>query len=603
MTHFISNLSKYISVIGFLVCITSGAIAASNWEQDFNALTDRTPESLLHFLDETLRQQDYLDDLESQIKIRIKKAKLYRDTAAYDRALAELSAADTIATKALRSDLQAEIILTRGTVKGEIGQVPDAIDDFHAARKLAQAEHDKNLELTILNALGVAYLFAHNPERAIEYLEQTQSLAQQLGIKERELVALGNIGSALADMNKIEASLKAHRQAYALAQELASEQNLSSPGIYQLANICSRLFDLNRLNEAEMACKQALEPAEAMGHVRILSGILMTLGKIKFEQGQEDQAMPLLERALALVGTSTPAISLPLIETLADVYSNLDKSKQAAEYWKQAIELQRSLEQRERAALTEELEVRYEVERRDQDIELLQLNAQLREAELKNRDRQLFFVGGLLIASVLLMAALWRGYTDKRNLEAELLSRNSKLEDALNTIQKLASVDSLTGLLNRRAFHDIARHALEHKRRTDTPISLALGDVDKFKQINDSYGHAVGDEVLTEIASRLTNSLRGTDVVVRWGGEEFLCFFPTTDIKAAKALAEKLRLAVSAYPISTAFGEFNVAITFGLAEVNDDVQDAIRRADKALYEGKHMGGNVCRLGVAPPPQE
>lgn len=81
-----------------------------------------------------------------------------------------------------------------------------------------------------------------------------------------------------------------------------------------------------------MACKQALEPAEAMGHVRILSGILMTLGKIKFEQGQEDQAMPLLERALALVGTSTPAISLPLIETLADVYSNLDKSKQAAEY-------------------------------------------------------------------------------------------------------------------------------------------------------------------------------------------------------------------------------------------------------------------------------
>ncbi|MGB0189231.1 MAG: GGDEF domain-containing protein, partial [Aequoribacter sp.] len=95
----------------------------------------------------------------------------------------------------------------------------------------------------------------------------------------------------------------------------------------------------------------------------------------------------------------------------------------------------------------------------------------------------------------------------------------------------------------------------------------------------------------------------GTDVVVRWGGEEFLCFFPTTDIKAAMTLAEKLRLAVNAYPVSTAFGEFNVSITFGLAQVDDDVQDAIRRADKALYDGKHMGGNVCRLGVAPPPQE
>lgn len=599
MALFIRNPSKHFRVIAFLACFAASMTASSNWEQDFNAIADRSPESLLHFLDETLRQQDYLNDLEAQIKIRLRKAKIHRDTAAYEQALAELTAADIVAKKALRSDLQAEIILTRGTVKGEMGQVPDAIDDFHAARKLAKAENNKDLELNILNALGVAYLYARNPERAIEYLEHTQSLAQQLGNKERELVALGNIGTALADMNETEASLKAHRQAYALTQELATEQDLNPQSVYQLANICSRLFDLNRLDQAELECNQALEPAEAMGHVRILSGILMTLGKIKFQQGQEAQAMPLLERALSLVGTSTPTISLPLIETLASVYSNLDKSKQAATYWKQAIELQRSLEQRERAAVTEELEVRYEVERRDRDIELLQLNAQLREAELKNRDRQLFFAGGLLIASVLLMAALWRGYTDKRKLEAELLSRNSKLEDALNTIQKLASVDSLTGLLNRRAFHDIARQALEHKRRTDTPISLALGDVDKFKQINDNYGHAVGDEVLTEIASRLTNSLRGTDVVVRWGGEEFLCFFPTTDIKAAMALAEKLRLAVNAYPISTAFGEFNVSITFGLAQVDDDVQDAIRRADKALYDGKHMGGNVCRLEDAP----
>lgn len=595
MALFIRNPSKHLRVIAFLACFAASMTASSNWEQDFNAIADRSPESLLHFLDETLRQQDYLNDLEAQIKIRLRKAKIHRNTAAYEKALAELAAADIVAKKALRSDLQAEIILTRGTVKGEMGQVPDAIDDFHAARKLAKAQNNKDLELNILNALGVAYLYARNPERAIEYLEHTQSLAQQLGNKERELVALGNIGTALADMNETEASLKAHRQAYALTQELATEQDLNSQSVYQLANICSRLFDLNRLDQAELDCNQALEPAEAMGHVRILSGILMTLGKIKFQQGQEAQAMPLLERALSLVGTSTPTISLPLIETLASVYSNLDKSKQAATYWKQAIELQRSLEQRERAALTEELEVRYEVERRDRDIELLQLNARLREAELKNRDRQLFFAGGLLIASVLLMAALWRGYTDKRKLEAELLSRNSKLEDALNTIQKLASVDSLTGLLNRRAFHDIARQALEHKRRADTPISLALGDVDKFKQINDNYGHAVGDEVLTEIASRLTNSLRGTDVVVRWGGEEFLCFFPTTDIKAAMALAEKLRLAVNAYPVSTAFGEFNVSITFGLAEVDDDVQDAIRRADKALYEGKHLGGNVSRL--------
>ena len=573
----------------------ASTVALSQWEDDFNALVDRSPESLLHFLDETLRQQDYLENLEAQVQIRLEKSTILRNTGAYQQALSELNAAHTVAKKALRSDLQAQITLTRGTVKAEMGLTPDAIDDFHTARKLAQTANDQNLELAILNALGVAFLYARNPDRAIDYFEQTKTLAQQLDNKQREIVALGNIGTALADMNQIEASLKAHRQAYTLAQTFATEQNTTTQSTYQLANICSRLFDLNRLDQAGLECNQALERAEAIGHVRILSGILMTLGKIKFQQGKAAQATPLLERALDLVGTTTPTVSQPLIETLASVYANLDQPKKAATYWKQALELQQSLEQRERAALTEELEVRYEVERRDKDIELLQLNAQLREIELKNRDRQLFFAGGLLIASVLLMAALWRGYTDKRKLEAELISRNAKLEDALNTIQKLASVDSLTGLLNRRAFHDIARQALEHKRRSDTPISLALGDVDKFKQINDTYGHAVGDEVLAEIALRLTNSLRGSDVVVRWGGEEFLCFFPTTDIKAAMALAEKLRLAVNAYPISTAFGEFEVSITFGLAQVDNDIQDAIRRADKALYEGKHMGGNVTRL--------
>ena len=600
MTRSTRKLVKYLLTLSFLTCFAASAMTANNWRQDYRAITDRSPESLLHFLDETLRQQDYLDNLEDQINIRLEKAKIQRNAGSYDQALTELTATGGIAKKALRSDLQAEIILTQGTVKAEMGLAPDAIDDFHLARKLARAENNQDLELTALNALGVAYLYSGKPERAIEYFEQTQGLAKQLGNKRLEVVAAGNIGTALADMNQIEASLKAHRQAYALTQELAVERNLMPQSIYQLANICSRLYDLNRLEEAELECNQALEPAEAIGHVRILSGILMTLGKIKFQKDQKAQATSLLERALELVGTSTHTISLPLIETLADVYSNLGQSEHAARYWKQALDLERSLAQRERTALTEELEIRYEVERRDQDIKLLHLNAQLQETELKNRDRQLFFAGGLLIVSALLLAALWRGYTDKRTLEEALRSRNSKLEDALNTIQKLASVDSLTGLLNRRAFHDIARQALEHKRRTDSPISLALGDIDKFKQVNDSYGHAVGDEVLSEIASRLSNSLRGTDVVVRWGGEEFLCFFPATDLPAAMTLVEKLRLAVNAYPVSTAFGEFNVSITFGLAQVDEDIHDAIRRADKALYQGKCMGGNVCRLETPTP---
>ena len=589
---------KVVTSFLFLGCMYLCAVslnAAADWQQSFNAASNRSPEALLHLLDEALKEPDYLDDLEAQVQIRLQKAQLMRDAGRYQEALSVLSAADAVAIKALRPDLQAEVILTRGTVKGELGQVADAIDDFHAARKLAQQENNQNLELNVLNALGVGYLYAHNPERAIEYLEQTKELAQALGNTMRERVALGNIGTALADMNQIEASLQAHRQAYALSQKDPQDTGSNAHSVYQLANICSRLFDLKRIDEAQLECRHALQGAEALGHVRILSGILMTLGKLQFEQGNMTEALAPLQRALDLVGTSTPTISLPLLETLATVHTQLNLPAQAASYWQQAYELHLGQDARERTALTEELEVRYEVERRNRDIELLQLNAQLQDTQIRSRDRQLFFAAGLLITCLLLMAALWRGYSEKRKLEAELIKRNTKLEDALNTIQKLASVDSLTGLLNRRAFNDIARQALEHKRRTDAPIAVALGDIDNFKHINDTYGHAMGDEVLTEIANRLSKSLRGTDVVARWGGEEFLCLFPATDIDAALALAEKLRLEVNTYPVSTAFGNFTISITFGVAAVDNDIQTAIRHADMALYEGKRAGGNVCSV--------
>jgi len=95
-----------------------------------------------------------------------------------------------------------------------------------------------------------------------------------------------------------------------------------------------------------------------------------------------------------------------------------------------------------------------------------------------------------------------------------------------------------------------------------------------------------------EIATRLKDTLRTSDVVVRWGGEEFLCFFPDTDEAQALDIANKLRAAISAHDLTTSKGAFRVTITFGVAGVEFDVQDAIRRADVALYEGKNQGGNT-----------
>ncbi|HEY7775262.1 MAG TPA: GGDEF domain-containing protein, partial [Kineobactrum sp.] len=123
------------------------------------------------------------------------------------------------------------------------------------------------------------------------------------------------------------------------------------------------------------------------------------------------------------------------------------------------------------------------------------------------------------------------------------------------------------------------------------PMSLTIGDIDQFKRLNDTYGHQVGDEVLTEVAQRIEATLRNTDIVFRWGGEEFLCLHPATDLETAERVIERVRQALSGAPIGTTGGDMVVTMTFGVAAIGEDLTAAIQAADSAMYEGKRSGRN------------
>jgi len=566
----------------------SPAANQSQWLSEFSALKAASPAERIDFLERVIRNPIYVDDLFTQVDARVKKAAENRNTGNYSEALLDLEAAEKIASKSANPRLQGSVAFVRGTVHAENGKIADAIDAFHAANKFAEAEDDENGRALAVNALGVAYLFSGNQERAIDYFQESLSIALELGNQAAVITAKGNIGNALGELGQLEDSLRQHQEALELAKAIDEPNRIA----YEKANICDRLNDLEKLDEAEPICAAALKLATDLGHTRLISGILITQGELLLKLGQPGESLAALERAQSIAGDSTFTIDDALPKALAKTHEALGNYQEAAHFWQRAFEDSTARIETDREALSEELAVRYEVAKRDKDIELLNVRNELQNLELKNRSRQLFAVGGALLSALLIMAALWRGYQSKQTLEGELKARNAKLEDALATIQKLASTDSLTGLLNRRAFHDIARQSLEYKRRTDKPISLTLGDVDGFKQINDQYGHATGDEILVEIATRLKDTLRTSDVVVRWGGEEFLCFFPDTDEAQALDIANKLRAAISAHDLTTSKGAFRVTITFGVAGVEFDVQDAIRRADVALYEGKNQGGNT-----------
>ena len=158
--------------------------------------------------------------------------------------------------------------------------------------------------------------------------------------------------------------------------------------------------------------------------------------------------------------------------------------------------------------------------------------------------------------------------------------------------KRLASTDALTGLLNRRRMTEFIDKEYARSRRAFRPASLIICDIDHFKQINDRYGHDIGDQVLKAVGN-IFKSLREYDIVARWGGEEFMVLLPDTDNEIAVKVAERLRAEVAQSVISIGETQISVTMTLGVAEIDtsETWQTTFIRADKALYRGKECGRN------------
>ncbi|HEX7154748.1 MAG TPA: diguanylate cyclase [Thermoanaerobaculia bacterium] len=174
------------------------------------------------------------------------------------------------------------------------------------------------------------------------------------------------------------------------------------------------------------------------------------------------------------------------------------------------------------------------------------------------------------------------------DLQKELLETNKRLE-------LLSITDGLTKLHNHRYFQDELARAFEESQRYQRPLSLAMIDIDFFKKVNDTYGHAAGDDVLKAVARLYSESVRSTDLVARYGGEEFAVMMPETNLDDAIAFAEKIRKLVEGATMQTQAGPLTATVSIGVASVPHTriptSKELIVSADKALYRAKKNGRN------------
>lgn len=169
------------------------------------------------------------------------------------------------------------------------------------------------------------------------------------------------------------------------------------------------------------------------------------------------------------------------------------------------------------------------------------------------------------------------------------------------TLARLSKTDSLTGLANHGAWKDLLVREFEHCRRTRQPNNLALIDVDHFKQINDRYGHLAGDNVLRTLGTTLASHLRKTDLVARYGGDEFCVMLPGTTLNEAHEILERLRQTVETYR-DPELPDMSLSLSIGIAPYGDHFANADRwlhAADIALYAAKHAGRNTINLAEVP----
>jgi diguanylate cyclase (GGDEF)-like protein len=187
-----------------------------------------------------------------------------------------------------------------------------------------------------------------------------------------------------------------------------------------------------------------------------------------------------------------------------------------------------------------------------------------------------------------------------KSLQDELKSKNQELEKLLKKVEVMAMTDAGTGLLNRRHFMELLDKEFARCKRFDTPLACLMLDIDHFKEVNDTYGHLIGDAVLLEIGQAIKGRLRQIDMAARYGGEEFVILLPETPPAEAVKPADRLLRSIEDRRFNGMDAGQSITASVGISGLPDPMinapQDLIRCADYALYKAKHGGRN--RIEVA-----
>ncbi|WP_229474522.1 GGDEF domain-containing protein [Pseudoduganella lurida] len=478
-------------------------------------------------------------------------------------------------------------MLTAGQCRQEQGNYPAALAKLQAAVDAARGVKNDRLPLAgALNALAVLYTALQQYDKGWEVQAESLALARTLPSPGRLAIALNTeYGLAISSGDYV-------RARRALLDELAVERRLGARQMVAgtLGNLSDCYLKERDYARAASYAQQAVAAASAVKNTLYIATARINLGQAYINLGRLAEGKRQFEAGLAVYeknGNKPELQSVlseygPALERAGDFAGAID-----AYHRERRISVELFAAQRQKDVL--ELQQKYDTEKNQRQMEALRQENRVKSAELDNRRLQQRI--WWLLAVVFALAAVIVGllYRKVRHANAQLQVKNLELAQQ-------SARDPLTGLYNRRHFQEFMR---AHTQTDSTPAgALFLLDVDHFKQVNDTYGHAAGDMVLKMIAENLRVTLRETDMIVRWGGEEFLAFLPAVPRGGLEEVARRILHGISAQVLDHQGQSLRVNVSVGFAPfplapggTPLSWERAVNLVDMALYLAKGNGRN------------
>jgi diguanylate cyclase (GGDEF)-like protein len=452
-----------------------------------------------------------------------------------------------------------------------------------------------------LKLIMLANIARRDLDTAQKQATEAYALAEKIGFVYMMAYIRNNQGWLYGLREEPEKQLGALRDALTITR---NHPGMADTELTILVNMAEHYLGRKDYQQAVELGRQAVALADKQNKLTAKGVVMITTGVAQVELGEYEKGIATMQQAHTLLKASgADSYVLDAAEGLALVFEKSGRHKEALAALREAVALREKATARDREKAIAEAQAKFSAERKDNEIERLSLENARRQAEVDARawQQRLWATAALALAmgAALLMLLVKRAR-----------ARNRMLEDSNAALSDQSVHDPLTGVFNRRHCANLMgqQEALLNKKSRDRSYTACVGlmllDVDHFKHINDNFGHSAGDAVLVEIARRLQELVRQHDVVVRWGGEEFVLVLPGTSAQGMLVLAERLLRIIGDTPVVAEDKSMPVTVSVGCVAYplfpGQPWQEALKVADLAMYMAKQGGRNraMCVTGIS-----